>query len=111
MGGLIVFFSVLISTLLWAKLNVFVLTALMVYTGLTIIGFVDDFLIIKRKTSKGLSGKAKLAWQGVLTVAALALLLTSPESADFIRQLWLPFYKEPIIHVMPLPVLAIWPMP
>jgi phospho-N-acetylmuramoyl-pentapeptide-transferase len=93
MGGLIVFFSVLISTLLWAKLNVFVLTALMVYTGLTIIG---------------LSGKAKLAWQGILTVAALALLLTSPDSADFIRQLWLPFYKEPIIHAMPLPVLAIF---
>lgn len=108
MGGLIVFFSVLISTLLWAKLNVFVLTALMVYTGLTIIGFVDDFLIIKRKTSKGLSGKAKLAWQGVLTVAALALLLTSTDSAEFIRQLWLPFYKEPIIQAMPLPLLAIF---
>ncbi|MGA1204332.1 MAG: phospho-N-acetylmuramoyl-pentapeptide-transferase [Opitutales bacterium] len=108
MGGLIVFFSVVVSTILWARLNIYVVTALVVFSGLTVIGFIDDFLIIRRKSSKGLSGKVKLAGQGLLTVVALALLLSSPESADFIRQLWLPFYKEPIIDFMPLPVLAVF---
>ncbi len=108
MGGLIVFFAVVTSTLLWAELNIFVVTALVVYAGLTVIGFIDDFLIIKRKSSKGLSGKLKLFGQGVLTVIALGLLLSSPDSADFIRQLWLPFLKEPIIQSMPLPFLVIF---
>ena len=108
MGGLIVYFSVITSTILWAQFNIFVVTALIVYTGLTVIGFIDDFLIIKRKSSKGLSGRMKLAGQGLLTVIALALLLSNPASADFIRQLWLPFLKEPIIQAMPLPLLVIF---
>jgi phospho-N-acetylmuramoyl-pentapeptide-transferase len=108
MGGLIVFISVVVSALLWAKLNVYVVTALTVFTGLTIIGFIDDYLIIKRRSSKGLSGRLKLLGQAVLTLVALAMLLSSPASADFMRQLWLPFYKEPIIAVMPLPFLFVF---
>ena len=108
MGGLIVFVSVLISSLLWAKLNIYVVSALVVFTGLTIIGFIDDYLIIKRRSSKGLSGRMKLLSQAVLTAVALVLLLSSGDSADFIRQLWLPFYKEPIIAVMPLPFLFVF---
>ncbi|MEX0326719.1 MAG: phospho-N-acetylmuramoyl-pentapeptide-transferase [Puniceicoccaceae bacterium] len=108
MGGLIVFVAVVGSTLLWAQLNIYVVTALVVFTGLTIIGFLDDYLIIKRRTSKGLSGRMKLLGQAVLTLLALLLLLSSEDSAGFIRQLWLPFYKEPIIAVMPLPFLFIF---
>jgi phospho-N-acetylmuramoyl-pentapeptide-transferase len=108
MGGLIVYVAVMVSTLLWARLNIYVLTALTVYTGLTIIGFLDDYLIIKRRTSKGLSGRMKLLGQAVLTLVALAMLLTSPVSSEFIQQLWLPFYKEPIIAVMPLPLLFVF---
>ncbi len=108
MGGLIVFFAVVVSTLLWARLNIYVATAMVVYTGLTIIGFVDDFLIIKRKSSKGLSGRMKLFGQGLLTVIALVLLLSHPDSSTFIRQLWLPFLKEPILEFMPLPLLVVF---
>ncbi|MEX0320762.1 MAG: phospho-N-acetylmuramoyl-pentapeptide-transferase [Puniceicoccaceae bacterium] len=108
MGGLIVFFSVFISTVLWAQPNIYVITALVVYTGLTIIGLLDDYLNIKRKTSKGLSGRMKLFGQAVLTLVAMVMLLTNAESAEFIRQLWLPFLKEPIIQVMPLPVLFVF---
>ncbi|MEX0330013.1 MAG: phospho-N-acetylmuramoyl-pentapeptide-transferase [Puniceicoccaceae bacterium] len=108
MGGLIVFVAVAVSTLLWAQLNIYVVTALVVFTGLTIIGFLDDYLIIKRRTSKGLSGRMKLLGQAILTLLALLLLLSSEDSAGFIRQLWLPFYKEPIIAVMPLPFLFVF---
>jgi phospho-N-acetylmuramoyl-pentapeptide-transferase len=108
MGGLIVFFAVVVSTLLWAKLNIFVVVALIVYSGLTVIGFIDDYLIIKRRNTKGLPGRMKLLAQGVLTLAALALLLSNEGSGEFIRQLWLPFYKEPIIQLMPLPLLFVF---
>ena len=108
MGGLIVFFSLTLSTLLWARLNIFVITALVVYTGLTLIGLLDDYLIIKRSNTRGLPGRLKLLAQGGLTLVALALLLSSPLSADFVRQLWLPFLKEPIIQIMPLPFLFVF---
>jgi phospho-N-acetylmuramoyl-pentapeptide-transferase len=108
MGGLIVFVAVVTSTLLWAKWNIFILTALVVYAGLTVIGFLDDYLKISRRNTKGLPGKLKLLGQAVLTVVALVMLLSSPDSADFIRQLWLPFYKEPIVAMMPLPLLVVF---
>jgi len=108
MGGLIVFISVVGSTLLWAQLNIYIVTALMVYSGLTVIGFLDDYLKITRRNSKGLPGRYKLASQGILTAIALFMLLNNPVSADFIRQLWLPFYKEPIVAITPLPILFVF---
>jgi phospho-N-acetylmuramoyl-pentapeptide-transferase len=105
MGGLIVFVSVVASTLLWAHCNIFIITALAVFSGLTLIGFADDYLKISRGNSKGLPARYKLLGQAVLTAVALAMLLGSADSADFIRQLWLPFLKEPIVAVMPLPML------
>ncbi|MFO7725045.1 MAG: phospho-N-acetylmuramoyl-pentapeptide-transferase [Oceanipulchritudo sp.] len=108
MGGLIVFVSVLASTLLWAEWNIYILTALVVFSGLTLIGFSDDYLKISKRTSKGLPGRYKLLAQGLLTVLALGLLLGSPESGDFVRQIWLPFLKSPLIAYTPLPLLAVF---
>lgn len=108
MGGLIVFVSVMVSTLLWTQWNIFVLCALMVFSGLTLIGFLDDYLKISHRSSKGLSGRLKLFGQGILTAGALIMLMNHPDSGDFVRQLWLPFYKEPIIAVMPIPFLFVF---
>jgi len=106
MGGLIIFISVVVSTLLWAELNVYIGTALVVFAGLTGIGFADDYLKITKRNSRGLPGRYKLAGQGVLTLVALSILVLHPESRDFVRQLWLPFYKEPLVAALPLPFLA-----
>lgn len=108
MGGLIVYISVVISTLLWAQGNVFIWTALLVYTGLTCIGFADDYQKIVLRNSKGLAGRWKLLGQALVTVVALAVLLSHPASESFVRQLWVPFHKEPIMEVMPLPLLAVF---
>lgn len=108
MGGIIIFISVVSSTLLWAQLNIYILTALVVYTGLALLGMADDLKKILQGNSKGVSGRQKLLVQAGVTLAALGLLLTSPDSSEFMRQLWLPFYKEPVIHLMPLPVVAVF---
>ncbi len=42
MGGLIIFFSVFTSAVLWAIPNVWVLVSLFVYAALTVPGFRDD---------------------------------------------------------------------
>lgn len=106
MGGLMICVSVLTSAVLWARPNVYVYTALLVYVGLTFIGFLDDYLKIIKRNSAGLPGRWKLLGQAVLTALALALLLGFPESAAKMRELWVPFYKDVLITSMPLWLLA-----
>lgn len=96
MGGFIIYLSVTISTLLWAKWNVWVLTALGVYTALTLLGFWDDYLKVSRKNSKGVSSRRKLLVQAVVVALTLAVLLWHPASSEKIRELWIPFFKEPV---------------
>jgi len=105
MGGLIIYISILISTLLWAEWNIFVLVAMFVYSGLTVIGFFDDYLKISKRNSKGLPGRYKLMGQAVITFFSLYFLYDNPLTVDFVRELWLPFYKEPIIAAMPFAVV------
>jgi phospho-N-acetylmuramoyl-pentapeptide-transferase len=105
MGGFIIFFAVFGSTLLWATPNVYVLTALWIYAGLTVIGFLDDYLKIKKKKSGGLSGRWKLVGQCFLSLVGISFLLFSAQSYDLIRELWVPFVKEPLWLVTPLFVL------
>lgn len=106
MGGLIIYLSVMISVLLCARMNVFVGVALWVYTGLTVIGFLDDYLKVVKKTAGGLASRYKLVGQAVVSMSSLAVLLMHPDSSSYITQLWVPFLKEPLIQAMPLALLA-----
>jgi phospho-N-acetylmuramoyl-pentapeptide-transferase len=107
MGGLLIFISVLGSSVLWAAPNVWVGVALFVYTALTAVGFRDDYLKVVRKNRNGISSWAKIFWQTVITLLALAVLLMHPESSEKIRELWVPFVKHPIA-TMPIAVLAVF---
>jgi phospho-N-acetylmuramoyl-pentapeptide-transferase len=106
MGGLMICISVVSSAVLWARPNVYVYTALIIYVGLTVIGFLDDYLKIVKRDSNGLSGRWKLFGQALLTALALVLLLSFPDSSDKMRELWIPFYKDVLIGSMPLWLLA-----
>ena len=96
MGGLLIFLSVATATLLWAAPNVWVLTSLFVYGALTLVGFRDDYLKAVKKNRDGISSREKLFWQTAVTAGALIMLAVSPMSQAHIRELWVPFFKEPI---------------
>ncbi|MCX6936639.1 MAG: phospho-N-acetylmuramoyl-pentapeptide-transferase [Verrucomicrobia bacterium] len=96
MGGLLIFASVFVSALLWAEPNVWVVTALFVYMSLTGVGFRDDYLKALRKNKDGISSREKMFWQTLVTVATLVILVFHPTSSDKIRELWVPFLKEPV---------------
>lgn len=102
MGGLMICVAVVVSAVLWARPNIYVYTALVIYLGLTVIGFLDDYLKVTKRSSAGLSGRWKLLGQTVLTLVALGLLLSVPDSADRMRELWVPFYKDMAWAQMPL---------
>lgn len=108
MGGVLIFISVVLSALLWAAPNVWVLTALFVYSSLALLGFRDDFLKVSKKDSRGVSSRFKLLWQMGTTLITVAILLNVPESADKIRELWLPFFKDPVIAYMPIWLLGVF---
>ncbi|MBI3885430.1 MAG: phospho-N-acetylmuramoyl-pentapeptide-transferase [Opitutae bacterium] len=112
MGGLIIFFSVFVSTVLWAEPNLWTFVALFVYTALTIPGFRDDYLKVVHKNKDGIRSWEKIAWQTAATLVALGLLLWHPQSSAKIRELWVPFFKYAVIQHMPwwllLGLLYLW---
>lgn len=106
MGGLLIIVSVLISCLLWAEpTNGFVWLALATLCVMGGIGFLDDWLKIKRKQSKGLGARQKLALQGAWVLVVVAILLNWPPTQEHVRHLMVPFLKDPL--VMNLGVLGI----
>lgn len=64
MGGLIILASILIPTILFAKLdNVYVLLMLVSTVMLGTIGFVDDYIKVFKKNKEGLAGRFKIMGQ------------------------------------------------
>ena len=78
MGGVLIVGSVLISTLLWAKLNtLYVWTAMAATLFFAAIGFSDDYEKMAKQRSLGLTGRQKLALQFVVAMAVWAVLFSS----------------------------------
>jgi phospho-N-acetylmuramoyl-pentapeptide-transferase len=77
MGGVLIIFSVVISTLLWTDLsNFYIWIILLITIGYSVIGFIDDYLMQVKKRSKGLSGRNKLLMQAALAIGAGVLLFS-----------------------------------
>ena len=94
MGGVMILAAVLLSTLLWGRLdNGFVLIVLMVTFGFGAIGFVDDYSKVTKQSHRGVSGKSRLAIG--FAIAALAswwaMTLQPPELQN---QLAVPVLKD-----------------
>jgi len=92
MGGLLVLFSIVTATLLWADLtNFFVWMVLLVTISYGIIGFLDDYLMQVKKESKGLPGRFKILSQVAIGLLVAGLLYAR---ADFDTHVSVPFMKQ-----------------
>ena len=64
MGGIIILLGIIIPTLLFADLtNIYILLLITSAIWMGVIGFIDDFLKIKKKNKDGLRGKFKIIGQ------------------------------------------------
>jgi phospho-N-acetylmuramoyl-pentapeptide-transferase len=64
MGGGLILVATIVPSLLWMDWsNEFLWLILVITAGFGVIGFMDDYLKISKKNTKGVSGKQKLFWQ------------------------------------------------
>ncbi|MBI2605113.1 MAG: phospho-N-acetylmuramoyl-pentapeptide-transferase [Deltaproteobacteria bacterium] len=100
MGGAMILGAIAISTLLWADLgNRHVWTVLFVTFATGVIGWIDDWRKIVQKNSKGVSGRQKLFWQGLIALAAGAFIYFHPEANSEQGVLTFPFFKDLAINL------------
>lgn len=76
MGGGLILLSTLIPCLLWVDMmNPLVWAVLLITWGFGLIGYIDDWLKVSKKNSKGLSGKIRLIGEFAISGAAVAFLV------------------------------------
>lgn len=92
MGGSLILFAILIPALLWMDwANPFLWYVSLVTFTFGIIGFVDDYLKVSKKNSKGLSGRKKLIGQVLFSLIVVSLhYYHYPQSSE----LYVPFLKD-----------------
>jgi phospho-N-acetylmuramoyl-pentapeptide-transferase len=75
MGGSLILLALVVPTILWCDLrNQLVWMTLLVTVGYGAVGFMDDYLKVSKKNTKGLAGKLKLFWQFAIGGLACAYL-------------------------------------
>lgn len=97
MGGALILVSIVAATLLWCDLaNRYVWIVLGVLVCFGGIGWLDDYLKITEKSSRGLTAGRKYLWQSVFGFIAAVLLYTTAETPPE-TALIVPFFKEAVI--------------
>ena len=107
MGGVLILFAFFISILIWGDWNnpflwIVLATALLFSS----IGFIDDYLKIKKQNSDGLSRRQKIAAQSISAILICVWLL-SLNSKTIGAELLIPFFKDLIIPLNALAFLIV----
>ncbi|MCJ8327574.1 MAG: phospho-N-acetylmuramoyl-pentapeptide-transferase [Campylobacterales bacterium] len=97
MGGIVFIFSMLIATLLTAKLNNFyVVGGLVTIVLFSLIGIKDDMAkLFHKSNSAGLSSRAKLFLQTIASLVVIYILFIYNHSTE----LYTPFFKLPLFDM------------
>src|SRR2546428_12570523 len=97
MGGLMMLFGLLVSTVLWANLtNRYVWIVLGVTLMFGAIGFYDDYLKVTKQTHAGFSGKLRMVIEALIAAAACYLIISLGRQ-PFASSLTFPFFKELVL--------------
>ena len=119
MGGLVIIAAVLVAYLgshliTWTPPSASALLVLFLFTGLGVVGFLDDFIKISKQRSLGLRSKAKIAGQTIVAVIFALLALQFPDERNitpaspaisFLRDI--PWLTLPVVLVVLWVILLI----
>jgi phospho-N-acetylmuramoyl-pentapeptide-transferase len=112
MGGLLILTAALVPTLLWADLtNVYIWIAMLATLLFGVVGFIDDYLKITRRSHHGLRPRYKLGGQIVVAVAVGVALIVLARYELYSTRLIFPFFKNMIpdlgLFYVPFAVLVL----
>ena len=82
MGGVIILIPLIVTTVLWATPNPYILIAVSTTLGMAFIGMLDDLTKVAKARSLGLTARQKLAGQ-VLVAVLLALVISTASGLRF----------------------------
>jgi len=110
MGGLFIILSVVIAMLFWGDLrNKAIWVTMGAFLAFGAIGFLDDFLKVRRHNSAGLPAWTKLVLQFAVAITIVLVLYFSGDEDT--TALYIPFFKNPVIDMgwvwIPFAVLLI----
>jgi phospho-N-acetylmuramoyl-pentapeptide-transferase len=99
MGGVLIIFSILVTTLLWGNLESrYIWTVLFVMLSFALLGGYDDFCKLTKRGQRGLSAKFKYFIQSTIAIIASIVLYLSvqiPSETQFV----IPFIPKAIIDI------------
>jgi phospho-N-acetylmuramoyl-pentapeptide-transferase len=106
MGGSLTLLAIVAPTLLWCDLtNRFVWLALAVTVAFGFIGFMDDYMKVSKKNTKGVPGKVRLAGEFAVAIVAMVVLVGTDTMDESVRlAIQLPFTNFYAHHL----VLPVW---
>lgn len=94
MGGILINSAIMLTILLWARLdNIYVWYTLVTVLGYGLIGFADDYLKVVRHDPQGLRAKYKYFWQSAIALGLGCCIYgfaLSPAETTLV----VPFFKE-----------------
>jgi len=103
MGGFLIFFAIGLSAFFWCDLtNRYIQILFFAILWFTALGFIDDYMKYKQASKIGLPARYKLAAQGSFGIILGIIYLhprISPVDFQFAQQLFVPFYKAPVVEL------------
>jgi len=97
MGGIIIILSIILTTLLWGRLdNRFIILCLISVLWLGIVGFIDDYIKFIKIKSLIFSATTKFIGQAILGIAVASYLYFDPQIST---QLYIPFIKHAVFNL------------
>ncbi|MGH2395339.1 MAG: phospho-N-acetylmuramoyl-pentapeptide-transferase, partial [Candidatus Limnocylindria bacterium] len=102
MGGVLIILATVIPTLLWADLSEpFIQIVLVATVWMGGLGFLDDYLKVVKRQSKGLIAMQKIVGQVLLGVIIGAWLYVEPVYGDLTTMTPVPFFKDYFVDFGP----------
>ncbi len=99
MGGVLILGAVVVSTLLWARLDTpYVWMVLFVTMAFGAIGFADDYAKVSRNSHAGVSGRMRMGL-GLLIAAVAGFWAAWAHPVELTDQLALPIFKDVLINL------------
>lgn len=99
MGGLLILSALLVSTVMWARLdNPYVWIVLLVTLAFGLLGFADDYAKVTKQNTKGVSGRIRM-FAGLVISALAAYAAARFHPMALTNQLALPLFKDALVNL------------